>query len=99
MDFPCNQFGQQAPGNDDEIRRFCKSNYHVDFQQFSKVEVNGEQAHPLFVWLKEQKGGLLGNNIKWNFTKFLIDRQGNVVGRFAPQTPPDKMENEIKKLL
>lgn len=99
LDFPCNQFLNQAPGTDEEISNFCSLKYDTTFPRFKKVEVNGENAIPLYKWLKEQKGGILGNAIKWNFTKFLIDREGNVVGRFGPATPPLKLEDKIKKLL
>ncbi len=100
LDFPCNQFGHQAPGTEREIAGFCELNYDVTFPQFAKIEVNGEGADPLYVWLKKQKRGLLGStSIKWNFTKFLIDRQGNVVERFAPGDTPEQIEPHIKKLL
>ena len=99
LDFPCNQFGNQAPGGDKEISEFCTLNYRTSFDQFSKIDVNGENADPLFKYLKKQKRGFLGGNIKWNFTKFLVDREGNVVDRFAPNTSPDKFENKIKNLL
>lgn len=99
LDFPCNQFAHQAPGTEGEIMEFCQLNYGVSFPQFAKVEVNGLGAAPVFSYLKQQKGGVLGGTIKWNFTKFLIDRQGNVVGRFAPADKPEKLENKIKELL
>ena len=99
LDFPCNQFGNQAPGSEEEIVDFCQSRYGVTFKQFAKVEVNGENEEPLFTYLKEQKGGLMGKNIKWNFTKFLVDTNGNVVERFAPTTTPDKIEEAISKLI
>lgn len=99
LDFPCNQFGGQAPGSDEEIVDFCQSRYGVTFRQFSKVEVNGDNASPLFKYLKEQKGGVMGSKIKWNFTKFLVDKEGNVVDRFAPATTPEKIENTLKKIL
>lgn len=99
LDFPCNQFGHQAPGSDDEIADFCQSRYGVTFQQFKKINVNGEDEEPLYTFLKSQKKGVMGNKIKWNFTKFLIDREGNVVARFAPTDTPEKIEEQIKELL
>ena len=99
LDFPCNQFGNQAPGTENEIVSFCKLNYGVSFRQFAKIEVNGENEEPLYSYLKSQKSGIMGSNIKWNFTKFLVDRNGNVVNRFAPNTAPEKIEADIKKLL
>src|SRR5664279_2532578 len=87
--FPCDQFGHQEPGSDDEIKSFCETTYGVDFPLFSKIEVNGDNADPVYKFLKSEKGGLLGDAIKWNFTKFLVDKQGNVVERFAPQTTPE----------
>ena len=99
LDFPCNQFAHQAPGTEGEIMEFCQLNYGVSFPQFAKVEVNGLGAAPIFSYLKQQKGGVLGGTIKWNFTKFLIDRQGNVVGRFGPADKSEKLENKIKELL
>lgn len=99
LDFPCNQFMNQAPGTDEEISSFCTLKYDTTFPRFKKIDVNGENASPLWKWLKEQKGGLMGNAIKWNFTKFLIDREGKVVGRYAPVTSPDKIEKDIVKLL
>ena len=99
LDFPCNQFGHQAPGNDTEINTFCTLKYDTTFPRFQKIEVNGKKASPLFKWLKKQRGGLFGNAIKWNFTKFLIDRNGKVVARYAPITPPEKIESKIKELL
>ncbi len=99
LDFPCDQFGHQAPGTDEEIHLFCEGRFGVTFPQFSKIEVNGEHADPLWTWLKKQQGGLLNEDIKWNFTKFLIDREGHVVNRFAPQTTPDNLRKHIEKLL
>lgn len=99
LDFPCNQFLKQAPGSDEEISNFCTLKYDTTFPRFKKIDVNGENAIPLYKWLKEQKGGIFGNAIKWNFTKFLIVRNGNVVGRFSPTPPPSKIEGDIKKLL
>lgn len=99
LDFPCNQFGNQAPGTDREIKTFCAMKYQTTFQTFAKVEVNGELADPLYVWLKKQTGSFLGKNIKWNFTKFLVDREGNVVKRFTPTTTPDKIAGKIEAQL
>lgn len=99
LDFPCNQFGHQAPGSDEEIADFCQLRYGVTFPQFKKIEVNGEGEEPLYTFLKLQKKGVMGNQIKWNFTKFLVDRKGNVVARFAPTVTPEKLEEQIKELL
>ena len=99
LDFPCNQFGHQAPGSDAEIADFCQSRYDVTFRQFKKINVNGEDEEPLYTFLKSQQKGVMGNNIKWNFTKFLVDREGNVVARFAPTVTPEKIEEQIKELL
>lgn len=121
LDFPCNQFGNQAPGSDEEIHEFCTLKYNTKFEQFKKVDVNGENESELFKFLKEQKGfegipGLEGkmltpvlkkmdpdyknnNNIKWNFTKFLVDKEGNVVARYEPTIKPEKIEEDIIKLL
>ncbi len=121
LDFPCNQFGQQAPGTEEEIVSFCQLKYKVSFPQFAKIEVNGENESPLFTYLKEQAPteeykGIKGkataamlkgisktykkeSDIRWNFTKFLLDREGKVVGRFAPTTKPEEIEAEIVKLL
>ena len=100
LGFPCNQFGAQEPGDEAEIANFCKLTYDVDFPMFAKVDVNGDQAHPLFKALKKAAPGLLGSEgIKWNFTKFLIDRTGKVRDRFAPTTKPEALEGEIEKLL
>ncbi len=121
LDFPCNQFGNQAPGSDDEIVSFCQSRYGITFPQFSKIDVNGETEAPLYAFLKAQRAeeavGGLGDrvtmkaveklsttarkpgDIKWNFTKFLVDREGNVVGRFAPTVKPKELEAHIKELL
>jgi glutathione peroxidase len=97
--FPCNQFGNQEPGNHHEITSFCEVNYGIEFPLFSKIEVNGNNAHPLFQFLKSRKGGLLGESIKWNFTKFLIDQEGNVVERYAPMITPKRIAPDIEKLL
>ena len=99
LDFPCNQFANQAPGSDEEITDFCQSRYGVTFRQFKKIKVNGEGEAPLYTFLKTQQKGVMGNNIKWNFTKFLVDRKGNVVARFAPTVTPEKLDEQIKKLL
>lgn len=99
LDFPCNQFGHQAPGSDAEIGQFCTLNYDTTFPRFKKIDVNGENAAPLYKWLKSQKKGFLNSAIKWNFSKFLIDRNGNVVDRFSPMTKPEKLESDIQKLL
>lgn len=121
LDFPCNQFGHQAPGTDAEIHEFCTAKYDTSFDQFKKVEVNGDKAEPLFVWLKEQMPNeevrglknkaamaavskiskVAGDKgfIRWNFAKFLIDRDGKVVGRFAPTTKPEEFEDKVKQLI
>jgi glutathione peroxidase len=100
LGFPCNQFGAQEPGESDDIAQFCSKNYGVTFPMFEKVEVNGDGAHPLFKWLKTGAPGLLGTkDIKWNFTKFLVDRNGKVVDRYAPTTRPDAIAKDIEKLL
>ncbi|MCM1175134.1 MAG: glutathione peroxidase [Blautia sp.] len=99
LDFPCNQFGNQAPGSEEEIADFCQSRYGVTFQQFKKIRVNGEDEEPLYTFLKAQKKGVMGSHIKWNFTKFLVDRDGNVTARFAPTVTPEKLEEQIKELL
>jgi glutathione peroxidase len=99
LGFPCNQFGGQDPGDDDQIAGFCQKNYGVTFPMFSKVDVNGDEAHPLFQWLREEKGGLLGDKIKWNFTKFLVGRDGQVVKRYAPTTKPESLGGDIEKAL
>lgn len=120
LGFPCNQFGEQEPGTNEEIRQFCTTQYRVTFPMFQKIDVNGENAHPLFQYLREQapedadldRNGRLyqhlmqkqpqlleGSNIRWNFTKFLIDREGRLVKRVAPSTPPEAMEEDIQKLL
>lgn len=99
LDFPCNQFANQAPGTEEEIQSFCQSRFGISFKQFSKIDVNGKNEEPLFSYLKKEKGGILGNNIKWNFTKFLVDKQGNVIKRYAPTSKPEKIEEDIKNLL
>ncbi|MCL5042486.1 MAG: glutathione peroxidase [Gammaproteobacteria bacterium] len=98
--FPCNQFGSQEPGDEAQISEFCELNYGVSFPLFSKINVNGADAHPLYVALKKAAPGLLGSEaIKWNFTKFLLDGQGNVVKRYAPTMAPDELRKDIEKLL
>ncbi|WP_068676181.1 glutathione peroxidase [Oceanobacillus sp. Castelsardo] len=99
LGFPCNQFGNQDPGTNNEISSFCQKNFGVSFPMFSKVNVNGENAHPLFQYLAQEGKGLFSDKIKWNFTKFLINQDGNVIKRYAPQTKPQNIENDIKKLL
>ncbi len=100
LGFPCNQFGAQEPGTETEIGTFCEKNYGVSFPMFAKIEVNGEHAHPLYKYLKDAKPGLLGSEaIKWNFTKFLVGRDGEPVARYAPQTKPEELEEPIRALL
>lgn len=99
LGFPCDQFGGQEPGADDEIASFCERSFGVGFPLFSKVDVNGDEAHPLFAWLRREKSGLLGGRIKWNFTKFLIGRDGTVVDRFGPTTKPERIGADIERLL
>ena len=96
---PCNQFGGQEPGDASEITSFCQDNYGVSFQMTEKINVNGGEAHPLFRWLKKEAGGIFGSAIKWNFTKFLLDKEGNVIKRFAPTTAPKDIEAYIQKAL
>lgn len=98
LGFPCNQFGKQEPGSEEEIMQFCQTNYGVTFPMFAKIDVNGENTHPLYQFLKEQAPGILSTkDIKWNFTKFLVDREGNVVTRYASATSPEAIEKEILK--
>ena len=100
LGFPCNQFGAQDKGSNEEIASFCQRNYGVTFQMMSKIEVNGPGAHALFQWLREQAPGILGStSIKWNFTKFLVDRQGHVLERFAPNTTPEDLSSAIASAL
>lgn len=99
LGFPCNQFGSQEPDGNEEIKNFCTSTFSVTFPMMSKIDVNGDDADPLYKFLKKEKGGILGDEIKWNFTKFLIDREGNVVDRFASQKTPKALEKEVEKLL
>ena len=99
LGFPCNQFGGQEPGDERQIEQFCSSNYAVTFPMFAKIDVNGPGAHPLYQYLKNAKSGLLGASIKWNFTKFLVDRSGKVVARHAPTATPQGLTKEIEALL
>jgi len=99
LDFPCNQFAGQAPGTEEEIQSFCTLNYGTTFPRFAKIEVNGVNADPLYKFLKKEKSSVLGSKIKWNFTKFLVDRQGNVVARFGSADTPEKIEKDIVALL
>lgn len=99
LDFPCNQFGNQAPGTDSEIHEFCTLKYNTSFDQFKKIDVNGKNESPLYTYLKSQKKSLLGKNIKWNFTKFIVDREGKVIGRYEPVTTPEKLDSVIAGLL
>ena len=99
LGFPCNQFGAQEPGDAAQIAKFCESNYAITFPLFAKIDVNGGREHPLYKYLKSQKTGLLGSSIKWNFTKFLVDRTGKVVGRYAPTDRPEALKREIEALL
>lgn len=99
LGFPSNQFANQDPGTNEDIRNFCLLNYGVTFPMFEKIDVNGENASPLYKFLKSQKGGMLGDNIKWNFTKFLVDKDGNVVKRYAPTVEPKDIKEDILKLL
>ncbi len=100
LGFPCDQFGHQEPGSEAEIQQFCSTKYNVSFPLFAKIKVNGPDTHPLYEFLKSEKSGILGTEaIKWNFTKFLIDREGNVVKRYAPTTTPDKIAVDLEPLL
>ncbi|KAB2889876.1 MAG: glutathione peroxidase [Desulfobulbaceae bacterium] len=100
LGFPCNQFGNQEPGTETEIIEFCRLNYGVSFPMFAKIAVNGPEAHPLYAFLKTERPGILGSTaIKWNFTKFLVDRSGRVTARFPPTTTPESLEREIRRLL
>jgi glutathione peroxidase len=99
LGFPCNQFGGQEPGDAAEIAKFCESNYAISFPMFAKIDVNGSNTHPLFGYLKNAKSGLLGSSIKWNFTKFLVDRSGKVVARHAPTARPEGLKKQIEALL
>src|SRR5918999_1087241 len=99
LGFPCDQFGNQEPGDEAQIADFCERNYGVSFPMFSKIDVNGDDAHPLFRWLREEKGGVLGSAIKWNFTKFLVGRDGQVLRRYPPTTKPESLTDDIEKAL
>lgn len=103
LGFPCNQFGAQEPGTSADIAQFCESNYEISFPLFARIDVNGADAHPLYKFLKSERSGILGvlglGGIKWNFTKFLVNREGKVVGRYAPTTTPSQLAPEIDKLL
>ena len=99
LGFPCNQFANQDPASNKEISEFCLRNYGVSFTMFEKIDVNGENAHPIYKFLKSNAKGILGSEIKWNFTKFLMDKEGNVVDRFAPTTNPKKIRKDVEKLL
>jgi glutathione peroxidase len=99
LGFPCNQFGAQEPGDARQIAQFCEREYAVTFPMFAKIDVNGPSAHPLYEYLKREKSGLLGASIKWNFTKFLVDRAGKVVARHAPTARPEGLRHEIEALL
>ena len=99
LGFPCNQFGAQEPGDAKQIEQFCETKYAVTFPMFAKIDVNGPAAHPLYQYLRKEKSGLLGSSIKWNFTKFLVDRSGKVVGRYAPTATPEAMRKDIENLL
>ena len=99
MGFPCDQFGHQEPGDDEEIADFCELNFGVTFPLYSKIDVNGSDAHPLFKWMQAQQKGTLGSKVRWNFTKFLIDTDGNVVKRYGSTTKPEDISADIKELL
>jgi len=99
LGFPCNQFGGQEPGTNEEIKNFCDITFSVSFPMMAKIDVNGKNEDPLYTFLKSEQGGVLGDRIKWNFTKFLIDREGNVVDRFASKDTPESIEEDIKKYL
>jgi glutathione peroxidase len=99
LGFPCDQFGHQEPGDEAEIKEFCSRTYDVKFPMFAKIDVNGDDAHPLYEWLKSEQRGLLGGRIKWNFTKFLVNRSGQPVRRYAPNTAPEDIADDIRALL
>jgi len=99
LDFPCNQFGNQAPGTNQEIVDFCQLQYKITFDQFSKIDVNGKNENPVYTFLKSEKKGTIGSGIKWNFTKFLISKEGKVVGRYAPTSKPESIEADILRLI
>ncbi|MBB0992917.1 glutathione peroxidase [Dietzia kunjamensis] len=99
LGFPCDQFAHQEPGSDEEIGAFCERNFGVEFPLFSKIEVNGSDAHPLYEWLKSEKSGVLGGRIKWNFTKFLVGRDGHVIDRFGPNRKPEDLREAVEAAL
>ena len=99
LGFPCDQFGHQEPGDEEEIATFCERNFGVTFPLFAKIDVNGSDAHPLYQWLRSEKSGMVGNKIRWNFTKFLIDTDGNVVNRYGSTTTPEQIADDIEALL
>ena len=99
LGFPCDQFGHQEPGDEEEIAAFCERNFGVTFPLFAKIDVNGAYAHPLYEWLRSEQSGLIGNKIRWNFTKFLIDTEGKVVNRYGSTTTPDAIAEDIEALL
>lgn len=99
LGFPCDQFGHQEPGDEEEIATFCERNFGVTFPLFAKVDVNGPDAHPLYQWLRSEQGGMIGDKIRWNFTKFLVDTDGNVVNRYGSTTTPDQIADDIEALL
>lgn len=99
LDFPCNQFGKQAPGTIEEISEFCSLKYHTTFPIYAKIDVNGDNQSELFAYLKKQKGGLLSSKIKWNFTKFLVDQNGTIIKRYAPTIKPEVIEKDLINLL
>jgi glutathione peroxidase len=99
LGFPCDQFGHQEPGDEAEIKQFCSLTYDVTFPMFAKIDVNGDETHPLYEWLKSEQRGVLGGRIKWNFTKFLVDRSGRPVKRFAPNAAPEELADDVKQLL
>ena len=99
LGFPCDQFGHQEPGDEEEIATFCERNFGVTFPLFAKIDVNGPGAHPLYQWLRSEQGGMIGDKIRWNFTKFLIDPEGNVVKRYGSTTTPDQIAGDIEALL
>ena len=99
LGFPCDQFGHQEPGDEEQIASFCERNFGVTFPLFAKIDVNGADAHPLYEWLRSEQSGLIGNKIRWNFTKFLIDTEGKVVNRYGSTTTPDAIAEDIEALL
>ncbi len=99
LDFPCNQFAGQAPGSDEEIHSFCTGRYGITFPQFAKIDVNGKNEDPLYTYLKKEKSGIIGNSIKWNFTKFLVNKDGTVLERFAPAVTPEQIDGKIEAII